>query len=136
MGKIRCTMTRTRQQRRFLFFPALQSAILPARPGDEAVCAQHFVPSSEEGGRIPLTHLKRASRATPQCRMVLPNGMPALSITGVFSRDTWQWAVGPQLKKAVILLLLLTGTVLLSDGDVFSRLALSEAAPLKIFTAQ
>ena len=88
------------------------------------------MPSSEEGGRIPLTHLKRASRATPQCRMVLPNGMPALSITGVFSRDTWQWAVGPQLKKAVILLLLLTGTVLLSDGDVFSRRALSEAALL------
>ena len=35
-------------------------------------------------------------------------------------------AVCPQLKKTVIILLLLTGTVLLlSDGDVFSRLALS-----------
>ena len=117
-------MTRTRQQRRS--FSALQSAILPARPGDEAVCAQHSVPSSEEGSRIPLTHSKRASRATPQYRLVLLNVMLALFITGIFSRYERQWAVCPQLKKTVIILLLLTGTVLLlSDGDVFSRLALS-----------
>jgi hypothetical protein len=29
-----------------------------------AICAQHFVPSSEEGSRIQLTHSKRASRAS------------------------------------------------------------------------
>jgi len=46
--------------------------------------------------------------------------MLALSITGIFSRNERQWAVGPQLKKAVPLLLLLTGTVLLFDGDVFN----------------
>ena len=79
-----------------------------------------FGPSSEEGGRIPLTHSKRAFRATPQYRVVLPNVMLALSITGIFSRNERQWAVGPQLKKAVPLLLLLTGTVLLFDGDVFN----------------
>ena len=79
-----------------------------------------------EGGRIELTHLKRASRANPQCRMVLPYVMLALFIPGIFSRNERQWAVCPQLKKTVIILLLLTGTVLLlSDGDVFSRLALS-----------
>ena len=96
LGKIRCTMTRTRQQRRS--FSALQSAILPARPGDEAICAQHSVPSSEEGSRIPLTHSKRASRATPQYRMVLLNVMLALFITGIFSRYERQWAVCPQLE--------------------------------------
>ena len=52
--------------------------------------------------------------------------MLALFIPGIFSRNERQWAVCPQLKKTVIILLLLTGTVLLlSDGDVFSRLALS-----------
>ena len=73
---------------------------LPARPGDEAVCAQHLVPSSEEGGRIQLRHQKRAPRANPQYRVVLLNVMLALFITGIFSRYERQWAVCPQLKKA------------------------------------
>ena len=112
----RCSVTRTRQQRRY--FSAFQSAIfLPA------LVARQFVhsigPSSSEGSRIPLTHSKRASRATPQYRMVLLNVMLALFITGIFSRYERQWAVCPQLKKAVPLLLLLPGTVLPIDGDVF-----------------
>ena len=37
-----------------------------------------FGPSSEEGGRIPLTHSKRAPRANLQYRVVLPNVMLAL----------------------------------------------------------
>ena len=95
MGKIRCSVTRTKQQRRS--FSAFQSAIfLPA------LVARQFVhsikPSSEEGGRIPLTHLKRASRATQQYRMVLLNVMLALFITGIFSRYERQWAVCPQLE--------------------------------------
>jgi len=89
------------------------------------------VPSSEEGSRIQLRHLKRAPRANPQYRMVLLNVMLALFITGIFSRYERQWAVCPQLKKVVPLLLLpLHGTVLIIDGDVFNRLALSEAALL------
>ena len=56
--------------------------------------------------------------------------MLALFITGIFSRNERHWAVCPQLKKVVPLLLLLPGTVLLIDGDVFYRLALSEAALL------
>ena len=50
-------------------------------------------PSSEEGGRIPLTHLKRALRATQQYRSVLPYVMLALFITGIFSRNERHWAV-------------------------------------------
>jgi len=59
--------------------------------------ARQFVhsigPSSEEGGRIPLTHLKRALRATQQYRSVLPYVMLALFITGIFSRYERHWAV-------------------------------------------
>ena len=56
------------------------------------MCAQHLVPSSEEGSRIQLRHLKRAPRANPQYRVVLLNVMPALFITGIFSRGTRQGA--------------------------------------------
>ena len=76
----------------FSFFFRLAVCHLPARPGDEAVCAQHFVPSSEEGSRIQLRHQKRAPRADLQYRMVLLNVMPALFITGIFSRGTRQGA--------------------------------------------
>ena len=64
------------------------------------MCAQHLIPSSGEGGRIQLRHLKRAPRANPQYRLVLLNVMLALFITGIFSRYERQWAVCPQLKKA------------------------------------